>query len=550
MTDLPILSAKFFELEDIRATQGRPWIPLRENRETKIDRSFAGSDDLRHYSGIATLAVEAANRTTVDKFEWGELDVSTHYPSVEKGIYRPIDTHTDWSEDQKVVGTRLVIAQELSGYAREAWHLHYDIVCALKLEQEGDTWFRPEEGWVEVARLKRNEEGKPVCLEMRAEMLSDYLAARGMALFFSAYHERSAYFVGKPDYTWASARREWTADRDKREVYITEAEFPHDPAHSFCGLGALWRTEWFEPQNKSVRVRGDEETDDVSFAVGNEGERKTASECIGAMTYLAFKPTLVPALLHYRGGFMGWYSRDTGGIGTGETGTHFGVNSLGLITIFAKDIAKLESWEQRVWAAHSTAFDGGASEELFDTQMNCKPASTGAPEASIKEVIEELDQSFQSQHGAPLLRDHESIDGILKRAHRFRAVEQEGVLALAKELHRLFAERINLQALREPAGVGAKEKLRELKTLERLIARSVGDTTAKSMMAPLFGISDLRNADAHLGSSFIESGLERAKVQTANTHEVEQGMQLLAGFVDTIREITKAIVANVNKQCP
>tara|TARA_R110000868_G_scaffold226080_9_gene478572 strand:- start:4742 stop:4978 length:237 start_codon:yes stop_codon:yes gene_type:complete len=78
-------------------------------------------------------------------------------------------------------------------------------------------------------------------------------------------------------------------------------------------------------------------------------------------------------------------------------------------------------------------------------------------------------------------------------------VEQDGLLALAKELNRLLTERIDLDALRGPAGVAAKEKLRELKTLERLVAKSLGDAAARVAMAPLFGINDLRNADAHLG---------------------------------------------------
>ena len=97
------------------------------------------------------------------------------------------------------------------------------------------------------------------------------------------------------------------------------------------------------------------------------------------MTYLAFKPTLVPALLHFRSGRLGWYSRDTGGITAADTGIHFGLNALGLVTIFAKDIAKLDGWEQRIWAAHSTPLDGGASRELFDAQMTAIPLRRRRP---------------------------------------------------------------------------------------------------------------------------------------------------------------------------
>ena len=543
MSESSTLSPRFFELDDIRPAQGRSWIPLREDGKTERDSPFVGIGAIREYTGIATLAVLSANRGAVDTLTWSDVDTSTHSPSVEKGIYRQADVHCDWSDERAIVGTRLVIVQGTDGFQRQTWHLHQDLAIALKLEREGDTWFRPDEGWIEVARLQRDAEGSPVLLEIRAEMLSDYLAARGMALYLSSYHERSAYFAQKPPYSWADTPREWSAGRDSRELYITDAEFPPDPSFHFRGLGALWRTEWFEPGKQSIRVRGDPERDDVSFAVGTDGDRKTAAQCIGAMTYLAFKPTLVPALLHFRSGRLGWYSRDTGGITAADTGVHFGVNALGLVTIFAKDIAKLDGWEQRIWAAHSTPLDGGASRELFDAQMNCNPAATAAPEAQIADVLDALDKAFQSRFGAPVLRDHGAVEISIRRTHRFRAVEQDGLLALAKELNRLLAERIDLDALRGPAGVAAKEKLRELKTLERLVAKSLGDTAARVAMAPLFGINDLRNADAHLGSSLVASGKERAKITAPDTHPVEQGCQLLEAFVATVREVSEAIVS-------
>ena len=541
MTKPATLSPSFFELDDVPAAQGRTWIALRHDGDIERDSPFAGIGAIREYSGIATLAVLSAERSMVDKLTWSEIDISTHSPSLERGIYRQADVHCDWSDERRIIGTRLVVAQGKGGFERQTWHLHHDLTVALKLEREGDTWFRPDEGWIEVARLKRNKEGSPVLLEIRAEMLSDYLAARGMALFLSSYHERSAYFVHRPSYSWASDSREWATGRDNREVYITDADFPPDPSFRFRGLGALWRTEWFKPGSQSVRVRGDAEPDEVSFAVGTNGERKTAAQCISTMTYLAFKPTLVPALLHFRSGSLHWYSRDTGAIAAADTGIHFGVNALGLVTIFAKDIAKLDGWEQRVWAAHSTPLDGGASRELFDAQMNCKPANTKAPEAQIGGVLASLNEAFRTRFSVPVLRDHGSVDTIIRRTHRFRAVEQDGLLALAKELNRLLMERLDLHALRGPAGVAAKEKLRELKTLERLVAKSLGEAPARTAMAPLFGINDLRHADAHLGCSLVASGLERAKVEAPDTHPVEQGCQLLETFIATVREISDAI---------
>lgn len=536
------LSPEFFELRDVRPIQGRNWIPLRQDAKLKHESPFEGVGNIRAFSGIATLAVRMAHRDVVDEFTWGDVDLSTHCPSLDGGHYRTADVHCDWSDERNVIGTRLVLAQTTSGsgFARETWHLHQDVVMALKLEREGDIWFRPEEGWIEVVRLQRDDEDRPVMLEIRAEMLSDYLASRDMILFASSYHERAAHFTGKPPYDWADDHCKTKASRDSREKYITEAEFPPEPRYKVRGLGALWRTEWFEPGSRSTRVRGDVEPDDITFAVGPAGERKTAGQCVGAMIYIAFHPTLVPALLRFRGGSLGWYSRNTGGVAGADTGIHFGVNPLGLITIFAKDIAKLDRWEQRIWAAHSTPLDGGVSPELWDTQMNCKPADTLAPETQVGDALDVLDSVFRERFGVPLLRENESVIVILRRTHRFQAVEPDGLLVLAKQMNRLLMERVDMDALRGPAAIG-KEKLGTLKTMERLLEQSIGQANARVMMAPLFGISDLRNADAHLGSSLVESGLDRAKVDRSGTNSVEQGRQLLETFVATIREIASTI---------
>lgn len=60
------------------------------------------------------------------------------------------------------------------------------------------------------------------------------------------------------------------------------------------------------------------------------------------------------------------------------------------------------------------------------------------------------------------------------------------------------------------------------------------------MMAPLFGIYDLRLADAHLGSSLVASGKARAGVEDA-VPPAMQGRQLLQSFVDTLRLVTDVL---------
>jgi len=61
------------------------------------------------------------------------------------------------------------------------------------------------------------------------------------------------------------------------------------------------------------------------------------------------------------------------------------------------------------------------------------------------------------------------------------------------------------------------------------------------MMAPLFGIYDLRLADAHLGSSLVDSGKARAGIDDTAPAAM-QGRQLLRSFVDTLQQITAVLL--------
>lgn len=144
MTESSTLSPRFFELDDVRPVQGK-LDTLAPGWETEHDSPFVGIGAIREYAGIATLAVLSADRGAVDTLTWSDVDTSTHSPSVEKGLYRQADVHCDWSDERAIVRTRLVVAQGKDGFERQTWHLHQDLAIALKLEREGDTWFRPDE---------------------------------------------------------------------------------------------------------------------------------------------------------------------------------------------------------------------------------------------------------------------------------------------------------------------------------------------------------------------------------------------------------------------
>lgn len=535
---MPIAQA-YFELRDVRPLDVQSWIPLREISEAALDLPSADVTRLETWTGIGTAAVELEHRTEADKLGWSHgLDVDTHRAGVESWGYRSSDIFWDW---QKPLGINLVVDQHIEEGNLSIWHLHPDLVVALGLYREDDRWFRPVEGWAEVVRLHRGDDGRPRLIEIRSEFLRDYLAARGMVLYCSSYHERVMVSAARPAFSWPGDGFKAEIGRDRHEGIITDADYP-DPPDQFWTRGALWRTEWVEPGKISTRVRGDDDAHTSTFVLENDGSRAAGSALDGVMSWLYFDPTLVTTLLRHRGGGLRWFSRETGALGATRHGVHFGVNRLGLITVFAKDIGRLAAWEQRLWAAHNVTPDGGVSMELFAAQMEARPAATVAPESELSSALDDLDKAFSAKHGGTLLRDHETVASLLLRAHRFHAAERDGLLELSKEVTRLFIERIDVDAILAVLGAPKKgdKKPGSLRALEKLVAHYRSDSEASTLMSPLFGIYDLRLADAHLGSSLVPSGLKRVGIDDRDPPAM-QGRQLLESFIDTLRAITLAV---------
>lgn len=528
----------YFELRDVRPLDGQTWIPLRQATDKTIEPATPTVVSLEEFSGIATAAVELAHRESAAKLGWSNgLGLDSHRVAVESWGYNSADVFRGWDAP---LGINLVIDQSLECEGRAVWHLHPDLVVALGLLQEGDRWFRPQEGWAEIVRLERDDEGKPVKIEIRAEHLRDYLSARGMALYCSSYHERVMTSAQRPRLPWCEGSFQEKSGCDTREGIVKNADYP-EPKENFWSRGALWRTEWVEPGPISTRARGDTDPHVSTFALDNDGSRVSASALGPQVAWLYFVPTVVSPLLRHRGARLSWYSQETGSLGATSGSVHFGVNDLGLITVFAKDIGRLDPWEQRIWSAHNVTPDGGPSRELVAAQMEVSPASTIAPEMQLPDVLAALDAVFLAKHGQALLRDHEIVPSLFRRAHRFLAAEADGLPELSKELTRLFVERVDVDGILAVAPLGKNEKKPgSLKALERLIAQRLPPADARTTMAPLFAIYDLRLTAAHLGSSDITSALARANVDPSAPPST-QGRQLIGSFVDALAAIASAL---------
>src|SRR6476620_9463969 len=182
----------WFEISDIRRAKlaTAVWIPLRavQNIERTGKYGFVGFKE--DFFGTGSVAVPVENKDAAIQLGWDSVGIAhNHAGYVEDGRYIPADVYV--SHGGNFVGVNLVLYQRGSGGEKSEWHLHQDFVTTLGLKRDGDIWVRPDEDYIEVARMIRASDGSKSRLEVRASHLRDYLCARGMGLIVTSYRDRS-----------------------------------------------------------------------------------------------------------------------------------------------------------------------------------------------------------------------------------------------------------------------------------------------------------------------------------------------------------------------
>jgi hypothetical protein len=303
--------------------------------------------------------------------------------------------------------------------------------------------------------------------------------------------------------------------------------------------GERWRNEWVQPAEQSPRVRGDKLPPSVSFLVDNAGTRENRDTLADSGKWLWFRPGVIMELAHHRGGGIRWHSRDIGCVwcSPGKR-VDFGVNALGLVVVFAKDIALLPDWQQRRWAGFNIGPEGGVGDELFALQAKGVPVNTQAPEPFMRRMIEELNQLSADRFGFSLFREHEHFETVLVRTHRFRSTDQAGFFALAKDVARLTADSIDGPSLQGIVSPPKGEKWGPLKALEKVLASKTGADEAHRVLGPLFGAYELRQGDAHMPSNELAESLKLVDVNSTAPF-VLQGYELLDACVTALAEIAE-----------
>jgi hypothetical protein len=581
---VPEINQAWFELAKVRRhayNSGTVWIPLRAAEEI-VDVGQQGHDGyVSDYFGLGSLAVPIQERDKGEHLDWGDLGINHWHSSYvhDDGVYVSAEQYDNGHD---ALGLRLVIEQHIEGDGYWEWYIHHDLLIALGLKREGDLWVNPAEGYEEVIRLLRGDDNKPRRVEIRARYLKDYLSARRMALRISLYRGRTAILNSRECVDWPESlvtdnqpndrwegrvdeiheggmsygsemavfhagRTEADEDVDVPDFNMSEGVTSQSWTRKFSGpklyriQGEVWKDEWVEPSDASYIVTGERLPTSTPFIVNEKAERETGTTLVKGVRWLWFRPEVVAALLQYRGSFLGWYTRYTGTVKCSPVNpVDFGINPLGLVNVFAKDIGQLPEWQQQIWAAYNVGPEGGVSDELLASQSRAEPAGTQAPEAYLENVMDRLNAIALAKLGYQVLQDHSFVGELLPKVHRFRSLTEDGLRALAKDLARLVVDRIDAGEIQKTVAPPKGEKWGGLKSLDRLLATKVGDARAYEIMGPLHGIYQLRLTDAHLPSEDLADAFRLADIDPTKPF-VHQGLDVLVACVGRIHLIGEIV---------
>ena len=557
------------------------WVPLRASITEE-------NGDIRHIGFVSetfacgSVAFPPENRTIAEKLGWSDIGIGhrAEPTAFKDGSYASIEQYQ--YNDNEAIGINLVFEHQQPVLGGRLWILNPDLIVALRLIKDGTNWVRPEEDFVVVAREVLDVNGHHTLIEIRREFLMDYLAARNLSLRLAYYSQRvenvqslddSAY-AGMKDQkidrdegrfelltrtlddvyggSWA-ALRVWRTDVDEDEDAPimgpdrdghTEYEKSEGYRKGSEGVrveGEFWREEWIDHLGVSVRVRNDKDKNLPNFIVETDGSRMASSELdnedVGR--WLFFRTSIMNELLAHRGFSLEWYTAETGALNsTSGYATHFGINSSDLITVYAYDIAKLDPWEQHIWAAHNVAPDGKVSSELLSAQVRAKVASTHAVEDLLFKSMLMLEAGFNEKFGSNLFKHEIEKASFMQSISRFVSKDQESLLRLAKELVRVFSDRLNIKELRKLSSHVDKDTLGSNKLLQDILSQKVGLERAREVFATIAGAYDMRVGDAHPTGSKIKDAIKLAGIDDSNSY-LKQGEQLINNFGESIWWIGK-----------
>ena len=548
-------SKEWLECSDLlqREMKSKVWIPLWWYQEAKAQMPC---NSIGYWEDVVFANAIMADEEYKDELLSTECSDYNPYHTCQscrfRGIYMRGDMFYSYGSDP--IGERLVIYQDFGRKAEPRVYLNNDLLNALALIQEGDSWIRPDEGYEVAVRQYRDEENAIYKVEINSKFLLDYLCARGKGIALGTYHERRFIFRDKPDLKWkdddesrklsdsscwdgyineldSTGNRpggmvidtfgciEAPTDIDipvvdpvagSNKMYSERTEIAARPVAMYAAVGELRRIEWIAPGARSTRVGGDKDKALDYYADAN-GELIAGEELIHPLHWLWFQGNVINRILALRGSSFVWHTGQTGSIGCNtDYMVHFGINDLGLVNVLAKDIVELPRWQQDIWKSYNVTPDGRVSTELLDSQVRVKPAHTTAPEKILFDCIRDVNEGVKYVTGAFLFSGLPERRQLEKSIHRFVVQKDADVCLLSHHINKDIIESIDKGLLRKHINATKEDqKLGSIKLLERFVEKYIQDKNkAREITASLAFVYDLRISESHKDSNSAQNVIE------------------------------------------
>jgi hypothetical protein len=292
---------------------------------------------------------------------------------------------------------------------------------------------------------------------------------------------------------------------------------------------------------------GEDEDAPPTFIADPEGRRCRAGER-GSPVYLYFRPHVLDKYLTTPGYGTAFHMRTWGfACGPGDTSVDVGINSKGLITAFAPDIADLSIQDQQHWAHYSSLPDGEVCEEMFETRMQQRPPHSPSVLDLVREARKNLAEAFAQRFGGEVYNATEPLERDAQRMSvgPVRSDMRE-VVDLAKPLYAWVVESLDIKALRrtlDAQGVAYENGARQIVLLRTVLGSLSGvpEADARALVASLVGLNELRVVSAHALDQSLTGPFRLLGFATIPTVPRDAW----AGIVDAVVESLNRIAATL-----
>ena len=218
--------------------------------------------------------------------------------------------------------------------------------------------------------------------------------------------------------------------------------------------------------------------------------------------YRYFYPDIMSQFLSKRENQVVWKGRYSGILRCLSSSSvnpeiEFQITSDGCISVLDATLVRQPQRDQFAWQAQECTLDRAIDKVPITYTIERNRANTVAPERFLVDAIRQANQSFIREYGLPLLKQRDLFKHIQHKVHRFRAVGEDGPLALASDTNKFVIEWIEPSSLKFILSTEIPKR-NTLKLLEQFLRDEKNFGNASEITAPLFGLNDLRNFHSHL----------------------------------------------------